>query len=132
MYVPRDNFFYPSKRRAWANCAAPNGEPRPAVAFINGTSGKPIDVEDSRITITMLARGKILYYQMIVNDATDAEVSNKWACRASNKAGEKFSYFKVEYYSKYEEIKIRLSDKIKINQTKFFLIMFFSLISLIK
>ena len=100
-YVPRDNFFYPSKRQAWANCAAPDGDPRPAVTFINGTSGKPINVDESRISITMLARGTVLFYQMIVKDTTDADVSDKWACRASNDAGKRFSYFKVEYFSEF-------------------------------
>ena len=99
-YTPRDNYFYSSKRQAWANCAAPDGQPRPAVTFINGTSGKPINTGDPRVKISMLSRGAVLYYQMVVNDATEAEVSNKWACRASNKAGQKFSTFKVEYFSK--------------------------------
>lgn len=70
------------------------------MTFINGTSGKPINVDDSRITVEMLSRGKVLYYQMVVRDATEADVSDKWACRASNAAGQKFSYFKVEYFSK--------------------------------
>lgn len=99
-YAPRDNFFYPSKRLAWANCAAPKGQPGPSVTFINGTSGKAINVKDPRITVGMLQRGGIIFYQMIIEDATEADVSDKWACRANNDAGEKFSYFKVEYFSK--------------------------------
>ena len=99
-YTPRDNFFYASKRQAWANCAAPKGSPRPLVTFINGTSGKPINTEDSRIETRMFSRGEMLLYQMVVKDATEHDTHPKWACKASSAAGDKYSYFKVEFYSK--------------------------------
>jgi len=101
LYTPRDNHFYASKRQAWANCAAPAGSPRPTVTFINGSSNRPIDATDPRIEVKMYARGPMLLYQMIINDATEHELHDKWACKASNQAESLYSYFKVEFYRKY-------------------------------
>lgn len=101
LYFPRDTFFYDidGSRLAWANCQPPKSSPLATITFINGSSLLPVNMNDPRVQIRLIARAGSIFYQLLIQNATKYDVG-KWGCQAKHKLGTRTAYFNVSLYGK--------------------------------
>ena len=97
-YNPRNKFFYEIKPYdiAIANCKAPRAQPPLTPTWINGT--EEIDVNDPRVTTSMVSNDGI-WLSLRIQNATKYDTGT-WACKATNKYGSRLSFFNLSLYGK--------------------------------